>query len=88
MATGSATISWATPSLNADGSSLANITGYRVRYGTSTSNLAQAVDVAGSTTTSTVIGGLSSGTYYFSVLTVNTLGVLSSPSNLVSKAVP
>ena len=82
------TVTWTAPSLNTDGSALTNASGYRVDFGTSTASLGQSVAVQGATTTSTSIGGLSAGTYYFAVTTLNASGVASTRSSTVSRTVP
>lgn len=80
-------MTWTPPTLNTDGTAVTNIIGYRIFYGTNPSGLSLSFDVSGSTTTSYVITGLSAGTYYFSVAAVNSLGVSSVGSNVVSKSV-
>src|SRR6185369_17082700 len=85
--TGTVTIAWTAPAKNIDGSTLTDISGYRVIYGTSPSTLNASVDVAGATTTSRSITGLSAGTYYFAVMTLNATATPSAPSNIGSVAV-
>ena len=79
-ASGSTTITWTKPSTNTDGTPLTDISGYRVVYGTSATALTQSVNVAGASATSAVLTGLSPGTYFVSVLTVNSTEVASSGS--------
>jgi len=81
-------VSWSVPLLNTDGTSLTDISGYRVHYGTSPTSLSQSVTVSGPGITSHVITGLAPGTYYFAVATVNSTGVASVVSNAASKTVP
>jgi hypothetical protein len=81
-------VSWATPLRNTDGSSLTDIAGYVVRYGTSPSNLSQSLRLQGAGVTSATISGLPAGTYYVAVATVNSAGITSNVSNAVSKTVP
>jgi fibronectin type 3 domain-containing protein len=83
-----ATVSWTPPSLNTNGSASTDIVSYRVYYGTDASNLASFVLVSGATTTTTIISGLSVGTYYFAVSAVNSAGTSSVVSNVVSRAFP
>ena len=73
--------------MNEDGSQLTGVTGYKIRYGTSATNLSSSVDVAGSTVTSFVVRNLPVATYYFSVATVTTGGGVSSPSTVASIAI-
>ncbi len=64
----------------------ANVTGYRLYYGNTSRNYSNVVTVGPNSTTVT---GLSEGaTYYFSVTTVNNLGLESNPSNEISYTVP
>lgn len=81
-------MTWTTPSVNTDGSSLTDTASYRVEYGTSVSNLNMLVTVPGGSSTSTTINGLVAGTYFFTVTAVNASGVASVRSNPVSRAVP
>jgi hypothetical protein len=76
------------PLLNEDATSLTGISGYRVNYGTSPTNLPQSVTVTGAGITSSAITGLAPGTYYFRVTTLKSTGETSDPSNAVSKTVP
>jgi hypothetical protein len=84
----SASVSWTVPLRNTDGSALTDVSGYRVYYGTSPSNLSQSVLVSGDGVTSVTITGLAAGTYYFAVATQASTGQASIPSALVSKTVP
>jgi hypothetical protein len=81
-------VAWSVPLLNTNGTSLTDIAGYRVYYGTSPTNLSQSETVSGAGTTSRVISGLAPGTYYFGVATLNSAGVPSAVSNAASKTVP
>jgi hypothetical protein len=76
------------PVLNTDGTSLTGVTGYRVYYGQSPNDLSQSILVPGVSTTSRVVTGLTAGTYYFAVATLNSSGEESEPSNAASKTVP
>jgi len=88
LVTGSAVVSWSVPSLNTDGTSIADISGYVIHYGPAPTDLRESVFVSGAGTTSGFISGLASGTYYFTVATMNSMGVTSAASNAVSKTVP
>jgi hypothetical protein len=67
-------ISWEKPSLNIDGSSLNNISAYKVMYGTSSDNKDNSVYFDSDTLVGT-IENLSQGDYFFSMSTItnNTL---------------
>jgi hypothetical protein len=86
-ATGSADVSWTPPTTNTNGSTLTNLAGYTIYYGTSTTALTQKVQVANIGVTNYVISGLTSGTWYFVVTSYTTDGTESEPSNVVSKTV-
>jgi hypothetical protein len=75
------------PTLNTDGTPVTTLTGYHIHYGTSTSALTQSVAVSGAATSSYVITGLSSGTWYFSVSAEAADGTESTPSNVGSKTI-
>jgi hypothetical protein len=77
------TLSWTPPDLNADGTTLGDLAGYRVSYGTSASSLTQVVSIADATTDSYAIPTLSSGTWYFSVAAYNSSGVTGNASTVV-----
>ena len=84
---GTATLSWAAPTQNVDGSPLTNLAGYRVRYGNSPTGLTNVLAVPGGAITSVVIEGLGSGTWYFTVAAYTTASVESAPSTAVSKTI-
>jgi hypothetical protein len=85
---GSATLQWADPTANTNGSKLTNLAGIRIYYGNSASSLTHQVTVASSTETSYTVGGLTSGTWYFGATAYNSSGVESKMSALSSKVIP
>lgn len=82
-----ATLSWTAPTQNTDGSTLTNLAGYRIYYGTSSTALTQMVQVSSAGITTYVLENLSPSTYYFSVRAYNSAGAESVSSNVVSKSV-
>ena len=83
--TATASLSWTPPTQNTDNSTLTNLSGYIVYYGTSQGSLSASLPVS-SGLTAVVIENLQSGlTYYFTITSVNGLGVESDYSNIVSK---
>lgn len=84
---GSIALNWAAPTRNVDGSALTDVTGYRIRYGTSATALTKTIDVRGATVLAHTISGLSPGTYYVTVQTVNSSGALSAASRPVTAIV-
>jgi hypothetical protein len=86
VASGSATLSWTPPTRNTDGSSLTNLSGYRVRWGTSAGNYTNSVTLNNAGLTSYVVSNLVPGTYYFVVSALSPSGE-SQFSNVGSKRV-
>ena len=86
-ATGSATLTWQPPTGNTDGSPLSDLAGYRVYWGTTQSNYSSSTALSNPGLTSYVIEQLTPATWYFVVTAVNSTGVESNYSNVVSKAV-
>jgi len=84
---GSATLSWAAPAQNTDGSAITNLSGYVISYGTSPSALTQTVTVSSPTATSYTIQSLVAGTWYFAVSAVESGGVSSALSSVVSTTI-
>jgi hypothetical protein len=85
--TGSATVNLTPPTLNTDGTTLTDLAGVTIYYGTSSSNLTQTVQVAGTSPVSYTIGGLASGTWYFAGAAYTTAGMQSAMSGVVSKTI-
>lgn len=86
-ATGTATLNWTPPTSNTDGSALTNLAGYRISYGSSSSALIWAIQVANPDVSSYTVGDLAPGTYHFTVRAYTNSGAESSNSNVVSKVV-
>lgn len=85
VANSTASLSWTPPTQNTDDSALTNLAGYIVYYGLSPTTLNNSVQV-GSGLTAVVIDNLQAGvTYYFAISAVNSLGIESDKSNIVSK---
>jgi len=70
--TGSATMDWAAPDTNTDGTQLTTLAGYKVYYGTA-SGVYSSVDV-GLAKSYTVTGLTTGQTYYFTVTAYDTAG--------------
>jgi hypothetical protein len=86
--TGSATVQWANPTQNTNGTTLMNLAGVHLYYGTSASALTHEVTVASTTQISYTISGLTAGTWYFGAKAYNTSGIESAWSDIGSKAIP
>jgi hypothetical protein len=83
---GTATLRWAPPTQNTDGTALTDLTGYRIHYGASPTALTSAIQIANPGSTSHTLSNLVPGTYYFSVRAY-TAGGESALSNVLSKVV-
>jgi hypothetical protein len=84
---GAATVSWLPPTRNSDGSTLTNLAGYRIYYGTSSGALTRTVQIANAGTARYVIDNLSPATWYFAVRAYNSSGGESAASNVASKTI-
>jgi hypothetical protein len=84
---GSATLSWQPPTQRTDGSPLVDLAGYRILYGTSSSNLSNRVTLNNAGLTSYVIENLSQGTWYFAMTAFDAAGAESDQSNVGSKTI-
>jgi hypothetical protein len=84
---GSATVSWMPPTQNTNGTTLTNLAGYTISYGTNSKSLTSTVKVANAGLTTYVVEGLASGTYYFAVSAYNSSGATSALSGVVSKTI-
>lgn len=87
VSSGGAELSWTPPTQNTDGSTLTNLAGYRIAYGTSPNALTQTVQVANVGVTRYSIDNLSPGTYYFAVRAYTANGTESSNSDVATKVV-
>jgi hypothetical protein len=83
---GTATVSLTPPTQNTDGSTLTDLAGMTLYYGTAPTSLNQSVQLAAAPTSYT-IGNLSSGTWYFGAIAYTTDGTQSAMTPLMSKNV-
>jgi hypothetical protein len=75
------------PTENSDGSTLTNLAGYTVYYGTSASNLTQSVKITNPGLTAYTMTNLPSGTWYFAVTAYSSAGTESSRTATVSTTI-
>jgi len=75
------TLSWLRPTINADGSRLDDLRGFKIYYGTSSRNYIKIIDVGNEN--SVIVGGLSTGNWYFAVTAYDHTGNESGYSNEV-----
>jgi hypothetical protein len=83
----SVTLSWSAPSENTNGTALTSLAGYAIHYGTSPSALTQQISINSVGVLNYVVSNLSSGTWYFEVVAINSAGVQSAPSSVVSTTI-
>jgi hypothetical protein len=81
------TIAWTPPTENTNGSTLTNLAGYHIYYGTTQANLDKVVDITNPGLASYVLSDLTSGTWYFALTSVNSAGVESVRSSVISTVV-
>jgi putative Ig domain-containing protein len=84
---GSATLSWIPPTQNTDGSTLGNLAGYRIYYGTQQGALTKSIQVTNPGLTSYTVGNLGAGTYYFSIAAYTADGQESEEAPVGSKTI-
>ena len=87
FATGSATISWLTPTENYDGSPLMNLAGFRVYWGAEGDTYTNTLTFTNPGLTAVVVDNLTPDTWLFAVTAINEHGVESSFSNVTVKTV-
>ncbi|MEX2123330.1 MAG: putative Ig domain-containing protein [Woeseia sp.] len=87
VALGSADISWAPPTRNSDGSTLTDLTAYKIYYGTTRGNYTEEIQIDNPGLTTYVLDNLSPDTYYFVATAINSKGVESDFSGVLVKVV-
>lgn len=88
IATGSATLTWQPPTTRSDGSTLTNLAGFKVLWGTTRGSYPSSVRLTNPGLTSYVVGNLAPATYYFVVVAVDANGLESTHSNEAWKTIP
>jgi hypothetical protein len=71
----SATLTWLPPTENTDGSTLSNLAGYRIYYGTDGATASNTIDVTNPGLTAYTVSELTAGTYHFAIAALNTDGI-------------
>lgn len=86
-APGSVTLSWFPPTENADGTALTDLSGYRIYYGRNPNTLQRTLVLENPGLTNYVVENLTPAIWYFAMTSVNSDGVESSRSDMVSKPI-
>lgn len=84
---GTAQLSWQPPSTRTDGSPLEDLQGYRIKYGIAPDQLPCLVEIRDPDVTQWKVTGLSTGTWYFAVVSFDSGFVESDLSGVVSKRI-
>jgi hypothetical protein len=84
---GSIALAWIAPLVNADGSPLTDLSGYRVRYGTYSGIYSAMQQIDDPHTVNIVLKDLPANTYYLTVTAYNSANVESLASAEVSKSI-
>lgn len=87
VTTASITLAWVPPTQNSDGSPITNLAGYKIRYGTASSDYTQTIALGNAGLTRYVVDNLTSGTYYFAITAYNSQGVESALSAEIASTV-
>ncbi len=84
---GSATLSWTAPTMRTDGTTLDNLAGYRIYWGTSIDDYTDSATIDNPGVTTYVIEGLVPATYYFVATAYDADGFESQFSGVASKTI-
>jgi hypothetical protein len=86
-ATGAVTLTWTPPTENDDGSQLADLSGYKVYWGTQKGSYPNSIAITNPGLSSYVVEQLTPATWYFVLTAVSASGAESEYSNVATKAV-
>jgi hypothetical protein len=84
---GSVTLSWQPPVTRTDGSPIGNLSGYRIKYGTSAGSYPNVMVIQNAGVTTAVVANLPPATYFFVISAYDAAGLESSTSPPVSKTI-
>ena len=88
LGTGTATLSWTPPTQNTDGSTLTNLAGFKIYWGTVAGSYTNSVTLNNAGLSTYVVENLSSGTYFFAASALNSSGEESAKTAAASKTIP
>lgn len=83
------TLNWTQPTENSDGTPIASgeLAGYKIVFGSSATQLDQNVAITDPTVTTYTFQNLPSGTWYFALISIDSAGNESAPTNVVSATI-
>jgi len=84
---GTALLSWTPPIQNTDGSSLTDLAGYKIRYGTSPGNYSETITLNNPGLSSYLVENLFSADWFFVMTSINSSGIESGNSREVGKTI-
>jgi hypothetical protein len=84
---GSVTLNWTAPTQNEDGTTLTDLAGYKLYWGTTPGNYTESVTIENASVLTYVVENLAPGTYEFVATSFNTSGVESRYSGAATKIV-
>jgi hypothetical protein len=84
---GTALLTWTPPTENTDNSTLTDLAGYKIYYGTSPGNYNDTITISNPGLTSYLVEDLASSKWYFVMTSLNSSGIESSYSIEVGKTV-
>lgn len=87
VSVGAVTLSWTPPTENTDGSTLVDLAGYRIYWGTSEGSYPNSIDIDNPSISTYVLENLSPGTYRFVATSLNASGMESDYTNPITKQV-
>lgn len=88
VGSGTALLSWTTPSQNVDGSPLTDLAGYQIYSGRTAATLSRLASINIASITSYRVEGLLPGTHYFAVSALSAGGFESALSGIATKTIP
>lgn len=84
-----ASLSWNAPAtrVNGEGLAMGELQGYVILYGTESDDLSQRVEINSASTMDHTISNLDRGEWFFAIQVIDVNGLVSAPSEVVSKTI-
>lgn len=87
VASGTVTLSWTPPTTNADGSTLEDLAGYKIYYGTTIGNYPNVITLGNASLSTYIVENLAPDEYFFVITSLDDAGNESVYSNMATKTV-